>query len=36
MTANWKNALTIHYTRNTGEIAPEEMVLVDAGGVSTL
>ena len=28
-----KNALTIHYTKNIGEIAGEEMVLVDAGGV---
>ena len=28
-----ENALTIHYTKNTGNIALEEMVLVDAGGV---
>jgi Xaa-Pro aminopeptidase len=28
-----ENALTIHYTKNTGEIGAEEMVLVDAGGV---
>lgn len=31
-----KNALTIHYTRNSDEIHPEDMVLVDAGGVSFL
>jgi hypothetical protein len=30
-----ENALTIHYTKNTGEIGAEEMVLVDAGGVGT-
>lgn len=29
-----QNALTIHYTRNTGDIGPDDMVLVDAGGVS--
>lgn len=28
-----KNALTIHYTKNVGDIAADEMVLVDAGGV---
>jgi hypothetical protein len=28
-----QNALTIHYTRNTGDIGPDDMVLVDAGGV---
>ena len=28
-----ENALTIHYTKNAGEIGAEEMVLVDAGGV---
>jgi hypothetical protein len=27
--------LTIHYTKNTGEIGVDEMVLVDAGGVAT-
>lgn len=31
--ADVENALTIHYTRNSGEIQPEDMVLVDAGGV---
>jgi hypothetical protein len=30
-----KNALTIHYTRNRGNINDDEMVLVDAGGVGT-
>ena len=28
-----QNALTIHYTKNQGNIEPGEMVLVDAGGV---
>jgi Xaa-Pro aminopeptidase len=31
--ADVENALTIHYTRNSEEIQPEDMVLVDAGGV---
>ena len=31
-----KNALTIHYTKNTEEINLGDMVLVDAGGVGTI